>query len=400
VPGVLYGPGLLAPTWLPAGFGPAPVTRSGTGMPTENYVLAGDAIDPPRIELGFADYRLPIGRLIGAGPGGGVASGRARDHRPDLVPALIEGRPGRLERPGHHVIVVYWKPDGTHLLTVAGYSEPASVVLTVARNVWFDPPGLVSLPLSPGRVISRSAAARTARRVSGLRLARAVAKLSSWAELVAMLTAGRSGADVSKVPGVFNSGRWQAVWAVLLIHRSGGTATLVVLDAATGQPVVTAPTGPHPSWFAALTDRSSTIARRCQGGSRARLPFGVLTRNEESYVTRAQAGLRVDHATTSESLTLTTVSALNRADSAIYGDCVQQGCSIAELVWVAITTVRADPGTTVACLPRSAGAPSRYRPAQVRQYYGVVVPGNTAIYCRKLPSAIARLKDLAPPVAR
>jgi len=52
-------------------------------------------------------------------------------------------------------------------------------------------------------------------------------------------------------------------------------------------------------------------------------------------------------------LVLATVRAVNTADPGLYGGCVQQDCSLPQLVWVTIDTVHALPGKTVACLPRA-----------------------------------------------
>ncbi len=133
------------------------------------------------------------------------------------------------------------------------------------------------------------------------------------------------------------------------------------------------------------------------GGSRSLVPFGVLTRDEEAYVV-ATDQVATSHSSNSVTLKLTTVPAVNRADPGIFGGCVQQSCSIRELVWMIITTVRASPGTTVPCLPASASSPQHYRPSQVSEYVWITVPGNDSTYCDRLPAPIAGLRDLAPPV--
>lgn len=388
--GVIYGPGRLLPTWLPAGFHRAAATQSGLTAPTENYTLATNRHDPPRIAVGFATDPRPFGRFSGGRP--------ARQH------PSIQGHRGRLESgpPAAKIVSVYWKPDAVHLLSVTGYKVPAAVVLTVARNVWFDPPGLVPLPLSAGPVISKDSAIELARRASDVTSGRSNAKLSSWAEVSAMLRADHAGAILGSVPDASASERWQPVWTVLVTDDVTGATALVLIDAATGQPVVTAPVSGRPAWFSALTDRSRAVVHRCQGGSRALLPFGVLTRNEEAFVVGAGFPRPLpgaEHAQTTIALKLTTVPAMNSADPGIYGGCVAQSCSINELTWVIITKVRADPGTTVACLPTWAGPPQGYRPSQVRQYFWVSVPaGNYGIYCRTLPGPLENLRDLSPPL--
>lgn len=387
--GVMYGPGRLLPTWLPAGFRRSAATQAGLATPTENYTLATKRPNPPRIEVGFANDPQPFARFTGGHPARGFPT--------------IEGHRGRLEAGPRtaRLISVYWKPDSLHLLVVTGYKVAATEVVTVAKNVWFDPPGLVPLPVSPGRIVSRPAAISTARRAIDLAGGRSTAKLSSWAEVAAVLRADHAASDLNSVPGAFSSERWQPIWAVLVTDSGTGETAIVLINAATGHPVVTVPADGHLAWFAALTDRSRTATHRCQGGSRARVPFGVLTRNEETFVVRSGAPNPIpgaDHAQATTQLKLTTVPAMNRAAAAIYGGCVQQNCSIEELVWVVVTTVRANPGSTLACLPSWADSAPGYRPTRVSQYFWVSVPGNYGIYCTRLPTAIRQLKDLSPPL--
>lgn len=385
--GVMYGPGRLLPTWLPAGFRRSTATQAGLTMPTENYTRAGGQPDSPRIEVGFANDPRPFTRFSG---------GQAAREYPS-----IQGHRGRLEAgpPAARLISVYWKPDSVHLLKVTGYKVSAAVVVTVAKNLWFDPPGLVPLPLRAGSIVSKRVAIEVALRVGDIAAGRSIAKLTSWAEVAALLAAGHAGGVLAGLPGAFASERWQPVWTVLVTGTATGAATVVLVNAATGQPLVTAPTAGHPAWFSALTDRSRTLAHRCQGGSLVRVPFGILTRNEEAFVVGATQPV-FTHASTTVRLKLTTVPAMDRADSGIYGGCAQQSCSINELVWVIITTVRASTGSTVACLPGFASHPPGYRPGHVKKYFLVSVPGNDGIYCRSLPDRIARLRDLSPPLAR
>ena len=96
-------------------------------------------------------------------------------------------------------------------------------------------------------------------------------------------------------------------------------------------------------------------------------------------------------------LKLTTVSVLNRADPGLYGGCVQQNCSLNELVWPTIVVVRAPAGKTLACLPPWASYPPGYRPKQVSQYVTIGVEGNAGIFCGAVPTWVNQLQDLAPP---
>ena len=96
-------------------------------------------------------------------------------------------------------------------------------------------------------------------------------------------------------------------------------------------------------------------------------------------------------------LILSTVPAVNRADSGLYGGCVQQDCSLPELVWVTVETVRAFPGKTVACLPGSVSVPAGYRAKRVKQYFMIGVPNNVGVGCGSVPGPVMGLQNLAPP---
>jgi hypothetical protein len=213
------------------------------------------------------------------------------------------------------------------------------------------------------------------------------------------------------VPVALSAAPWRPDWAVLLTGGTHRPPVLVVVSAATGRAEhATRLTGPT-AWFAALTDRSvfSPRSGQCQGGSSARIPFGVLTRDEEAYAVgvpghAARPAQPTAAATpgrgqrgSSESLVLSSVPAVYRADPGLYGGCVQQSCSIDELVWVEITTVRAAPGRTVGCLPGSVSVPPGYRPKRVHEYFSVSVAGNFEVGCGPVPAAYRELTDLAPP---
>ena len=153
----------------------------------------------------------------------------------------------------------------------------------------------------------------------------------------------------------------------------------------------------HHAWFAALTNRDPSLGG-CPGGSTARLPFGVLTRDEETYVAASSpTPLGAPGATRSVGLRLTTVSVLNRVDPRLYGGCVQQSCSLDELVWPTIVVVRAPAGRRLSCLPPWASCPPGYRPKQVSEYVTIGVAGNAGILCGPVPNWVHQLQDLAPP---
>jgi hypothetical protein len=160
---------------------------------------------------------------------------------------------------------------------------------------------------------------------------------------------------------------------------------------ATGTERLQTRTGAFPAWFTSVSDRDPSL-KGCPGGSSSRLPFGVLTRDEEAYTVRA-----TQPPGTEAILKLTTVPALNHDDPGLYGGCVRQSCALDELVWPTFLLYKAAPGHTLACLPPSASYPPGYHPKQVKEYYTLVVAGNSEIGCGPIPAALANLKDLAPP---
>jgi len=400
VQGVVSSPGSLTAGWLPAGFqltgGDAP---SPDDTPGATYAATGEGADPPRVQLHFSYSPGPLSPLDG---GNATAT-----------PVEVQGHPALLESgpPAALFIGVYWKPTAGVLLSTVGYKVPSSVVVQVAQRVRMTPPGEVPLPLTAGPVVARSAAITAARRAVTIVRATVEAKLSSWTEVTTLLYAGNDGTMTPKAALPSVSAPWAPVWAVLLSSvrstgapnaaRPGSTATeiqLVVIDAASGQAQLAVREGGDTSWFDALTDRDPGLGG-CPGGSSARLPFGVLTRDEEAHVARSAAIPGAAEETTSVILKLTTVPTLNRADPGLYGGCLQQNCSLPELVWPSIVIVHAPGGRTVACLPPDASVPLGYQPRQVAQYVRISVTGSGEIACGPLPVWVDQLKDLAPPAA-
>lgn len=378
VRGVVDGPGSLTATWLPPGYRLRTGSQPPAGLPAASYVEVTGHPDPPRLMLSSISRPGPLT----AAAAGGRANG---------VPVLVNGRHGLLESgpPARQFTGVYWKPGPAYLLGVVGYRVPAAIVLKVARRVSFLAPGIVTLPVAPGRIIARRAAIAAAERATGAGRRHAAAKLSSWTEVAALAAQAQ---HIPPAPPELTRSPWRPVWAVLLTGLQAAPV-VVVVDAGSGQAEATL--GGRGSWFPALTDRDSASTGRCPGGSTARLPFGVLTRNEQEYA--AAPGRAGQHARASVRLVLSTVPRVNRADNGLYGGCGQQDCSIDQLVWVTITTIRAAPGRTVACLPGSVSVPPGYQPKQVKQYYSVAVPGNVGIGCGRVPGSVRSLTDLAPP---
>ena len=389
VHGAVPGPASLAAQWLPAGFH---LTSGTTSDPTSGLTYSTTGSDPPRIELHLSNSPGALTAAVGG--------------RTSATAVEVQGHPGLLEGgpPDPHFIGIYWKPTTSDLLSVVGYKLPAATIIDVAQHVAFSPPSVVSLPVQPGPVVTKESAVATARRAAHLSRSSAQAKLSSWAEISALLQADdavtSSGALLVPTP-------WQPVWAVLLTGTSpsaGSTSTsstssgteLVVVEAASGKAMNVGAIA-HQAWFVALTNRDPSLGG-CPGGSTARLPFGVLTRSEETYVAASSpAPLGAPGATRSVILKLTTVPVLNRADPGLYGGCVQQSCSLDELVWPTIVVVRAPAGKTLSCLPGSVSVPPGYHPKQVSQYVTIGVAGNAGVLCGPVPNWVNQLQDLAPP---
>ena len=364
------------PGWLPRGFRRQAGYQPASSLPQSTFTEVSAHPDPPRVMLGTA--RLP-GPLTPAE--GGRSHGKSVN---------VQGHHGFLESgpPGPQFIGVYWKPSAQYVVSVVGYKVPASVVLRVARTVTFIAPGIIALPARSGQIVSRHAAIAAAERAVAPRAGQAVAKLSSWTEIQAL--ASRK-LNVPAAPAVLAGSPWLPVWAVRLVG-SHGSPEVEVVGAVSGQ--VDFGISDRDSWFAGLTDRAPTGAGQCPGGSSALVPFGVLTRDEQASIVHRSV---TRNARTSVRLVLSTVPAVNKADKGLYGGCVQQNCSIDQLVWVTITVVRAVAGKTISCLPGDVSVPPGYKPKQVKQYYSVEIPGGVGIGCGPVPAALRALKDLAPP---
>lgn len=392
VQGVLPGPASLGAGWLPAGFH---LSSGTTSDPASGLTYSTTASGSARVELGLANSPGPLSAAAGG--------------RSSATAVEIQGHPGLLESgpPGPRFIGIYWKPTSSDLLSVVGYKLPASTLIDVAQHVTFSPPGVVSLPVQPGPIVTKASAVAAARRATQLSGSSARAKLSSWAEVSALLQADHSGGNLT-VPTDVAQEPWKPVWAVLVSgasptagSKSSSSASssgteVVVVNAASGKAEIVGAIANH-AWFAALTNRDPSLGG-CPGGSTARLPFGVLTRDEETYLaTSSPAPLGTRGATRSVILKLTTVPALNRADPGLYGGCVRQNCSLNELVWPVITVVRAPAGKKLSCLPGWASYPPGYRPKQVSQYITIGVAGSRGILCGPVPRWVNQLQDLAPP---
>ena len=369
---------------------PSLPTGSVLTSPSVGYQLANGRADPPRIEITLSNLPGPLTWAVG---------GRRPARR-----VRIQGQLGLLETgpPSPAWVGAYWKTDSSHLVSVVGYKLSAATVLEVAQHVVATPGGVVPLPLVPGRIVSRQRAIAAAEKLFRGHVSDAKAKLSSWTEVVALLQA--SGEDTSELgrtaPVELTAQPWRPVWAVRMTVSGGhlpspGGGMLAVLNAVTGASEILTSPGGHSSWFATLSDRDPTL-KGCPGGSSARVPFGVLTRDEEAYAVRNPPVTAMVHLPAGVELKLTTVPALNRADPGLYGGCVQQSCSIDELVWPTIAVIHAPGGRTLSCPPPWESTPPGGRTTRTKQYYLISVPDNYASGCGPLPAWVSRLKDLAP----
>src|SRR5262245_20201231 len=241
VHGVASGSGVLATTWLPAGFHQSSGDGFASALPSATYAKTSARHDAPRLRLNASYYRGP---LRTAAP-----SGRA------LIQVVIEGHHALVASgaPDPRAISVYWKPSGGYLLAAGGYKLSPQAMLRAARHVIFKPPGTISLPIVPGPIVSRKAAEAAAQRSAQGPFSRAGTKLSSWTE-VATLFAAHTGRDAPDAPALLRAAPWQPVWVVLADR-------VVVIRAATGRVVATMK--PGATWFAALTDRDPAAGGGC-----------------------------------------------------------------------------------------------------------------------------------------
>ena len=261
------------------------------------------------------------------------------------------------------------------------------------------PGGVVPLPLVPGRIVSRQRAIAAAEKLFRGHVSEAKAKLSSWTEVVALLQA--SGKDTSELghtaPVELTAQPWRPVWAVRMTVSGGhlpspGGGMLAVLSAVTGASEILTSPGGHSSWFATLSDRDPTL-KGCPGGSSARVPFGVLTRDEEAYAVRnppvrhgPPAGRRRARAD-------------DRAGAQPGRSRPRRRMRPAELLDRRARLAdnrRHHAGREDSSRPpRWESTPPGGRTTRTEQYYLISVPA-ICTRCGPLPAWVSRLKDLAP----
>jgi len=376
VRGMVSGPATLTARWLPSGFRHGRNASYKAALPSMMYTSKGH--DGARIELSVELHSAALHPADAAG-------------RSVVRPVIVDGKPGYVGtgKPDPRFIGVYWKLASRYLLSVIGYKVPESEVLRVARHIRFTPPVTTSLPVDPGTVVTRNDAVAAAMRSASGKSRVATAKLTSWTEASTLLSA-HTGRTAPSAPDPLRARPWRPVWAVLL--SAAGERSLVVVDGGTGNTVTVLDPGP-PGWYVAMTDRAGA---GCPGGSSARLPFGVLTRDEESYAVGVGSAHWPPGVQGSTRIVLSTVPEVNKADPGMYGGCIQQNCWITQPVWVTITTVRGIGGHRLQCPPPGVSVPAGYRSHKVRQTFSVNVPDDAETGCGPVPRRIRALKDLAP----
>jgi hypothetical protein len=400
------------------------VILSGNGAVTVGYMPAGFQLEsgnPGDIGLGPSGSPLTYSRpsdseeiVIGPQPAGFQLGSNFTSQFPstDFVSTRI--------RIGPHVGVFFtpspsgpspiseidWRVTDETALSVNGTSVPPAELERVARSIIFGRPVDVELPLSPGQIISENRAISAAAASDGGNAARAQAKLTSYAEAETLLvrdterttheirsTPAPGGGATSEPPADVGSQPWRPVWAVLL---SGVPNNLVLVDAKSGQVVLTTSAGPDTSWFSVLTDRAPG-AGACDGGSSAAVPFGVLTRAEEEWIkpgAQSPAG-----GTTTTYYKLVKVAP---GSSYYTGYSCTDACPTSSLEWVWMAVTVADHGTRIPCpLPEGpgprGGGGGAYHPQLTNEYTQFSYGNGGGITCNGPPSWFSADRDYAPP---
>ena len=280
-------------------------------------------------------------------------------------------------------VVVEWRATTNTTMSVNAFLVESAQVLAVARALRFHPPVVLALPLVAGHVVTRaqaiSAAATSGQTVIG-------AKLTSFTEVSTLIQAQlRTTSDLGE-PSDLAATPWRPIWAVLLGKAS---SDLVLIDAASGEVEWRTSAPIDAGWFQALTDRGSNLPG-CLGGTTTRIPFGVLTRTEESY---AQPGRLPPSSgsTVTTQYKLVSLAALNRTGQ---GEGCVQYCSLEQVVWIMVAVTKAPRGSTVVCPIPSLGRGSASKVAEYTQF----AFGNAAgINCSGPEAWYLDLEDLAPP---
>jgi hypothetical protein len=302
------------------------------------------------------------------------------------TPFDVDGHPGVLfDEPSAGFVEVAWRASFDRNLWVYGTGVSPTVVEDMARGTTYQGPTIESLPISPGRVVTRPAAI-TAALHAGASNPVEGAKLSSYAEVSQMLNARELDPLGDKAPESLLTNPVVPVWAVL----SGGGSDLTIVDAANGAVEWNTPTNDDNGWFGALTDRAPGVAG-CPGGSTARVPFGVLTRDEESYL----VSLGSPVTTPGWSVTMTDELVTSQSVAGMPYDSPCNDCPPMTVEWL-VVRVGTDKSGAATC-PWTGSVERGETLPKVRLYYQYSYGGSGGISCGSPPTWYAHVVDLAPP---
>jgi len=379
---VLSGSGAVTVGYMPPGF------RLKVGNPGD--IGPGQSSRPLTYQKGNGAGRFPSGLTISTLPGdrplGSDIIGRTND-KYSQTPVTIDGDAGLILTGSYTnpTVAVEWRATTNTTMSVVGFLVKTAQVLAVVRALRFHPPVVLALPLGPGRIITRgqalAASAPSGQPVVG-------AKLTSFTEVSALIQAERRTSSDLGEPADLANAPWKPLWAVLLAKAS---TNLVLVDAASGEVEWRTSAPASLGWFDALTDRDSSQPG-CVGGTTARIPFGVLTRNEASYQPPLPpgAGAGADSTSTTQ-YKLVSVPALNREHA---GEGCVQYCSLDTVLWVTVTVTKARRGTIVCPIPRLGDYPE----PKVAEYTRFSFGDAAGISCTPPQAWYLSLTDLAPPL--
>jgi len=408
VHGVIAASQTISPGYLPKGFQLTEGDPNDAANQMTTYGTVGRHSSHDYVEVRITDNSSPLSASI-IGRAGTVTT-TIQGHRGLVatgLPAPFEG--------------VYWKPRPQTLASVVGWGLTTGTTLRVARALSVSPGGIVSLPVRTGQIYGRAAAIGRARRAAIFIPSGAVAKLTSWTEVQTLIERAYGSEVQFKGPSPLNVTPWAPAWAVIVyakfpleLRRSSrngvlpgpgaslrdpngnfANAELIMVNAASGHQVPALWMQSNAGWFAAITDRDPAL-KGCPGGSTSRLPFGVLTRDEESFTVRGLRRPQPDGVRNSVIMKLTTIRIL-----AQHGLCGGLGadCSINQLVWPTITIERAASGKSLPCPPPGFEGPSprgRSTTKRVTVEFGISNAGNSEGGCGPPPKWVYSMKDLAP----
>jgi hypothetical protein len=326
----------------------------------------------------------------------------ASNYKYKRTPVQINGHAGLLltSSRSNPTVEVDWRATSDTSISVTGYLLTIAQVEAVARGVTFHPPTVAALPFAPGVIVSKSAAIRAAS-ASGHVIA---AKLSSFTEVATLAQNANNGQAGAVTVDVDQQGRplitapgapsslidqpWRPVWAVLL-----ASGTVVLVDAGNGKPIWSFSDGPDREWFTGITDREPGQAS-CLGGTRARIPFGVLTRDEVEYrATTVPSRQTVPDATSTTYYKLVSVPALDKQNT---GEGCLQYCTLDTVEWIRMSVTIAKPGTKVICpIPEGPEGGAR-RPREATEYSEFAYGDGGGINCGPPLPWYTNLENLAP----